>query len=175
MAGADGLPSTVQVNGTRYQNFETQYTTADFTARTNLNIGPDEYVTVEELDVPKGEVLYLGQGRKANQDDAVGRLYADVQQGSNADFSGSVRFVMVNSQNQVVRVFSQHDAGVLRSPSQGSRSDYRPYALKFPSRPKGIAEPYKLAMQLKMQSGTNTYDDGNTVLELDGYRGEAMD
>lgn len=171
---ADALPRTVNVNGTRYQNFETLYTIDDFSARSNLNVGPDEFKTVEELDVDKGEVVYLGQGAKEDQEDAIGRLYADIKQGANSNFIGAVRIAMVNSQNEVVRVYSQHTASTIRV-GANTRSDRRPYALKFPSRPKGIAEPYKLAIQLKTQSGTVTYDDGNTALELDGYLGQAMD
>jgi hypothetical protein len=80
---------------------------------------------------------------------------------------------MVNSQNQVVRVFSQHSAGTIREGSS-NRSDRRPYALKYPSNPKGVAEPYKVVLQLKTDSGTVTYDDTNTSIQLDGYLGQAM-
>lgn len=169
----DSLPANVTVRGTRYQNFEEVYTLSDFSTRSNKNVGSDEYATVEEIDVPKGEVVYLGQGMAENQQDAIGRLYADIKQGSNSDFSGKVRLCMINSQNQVVRVFSQHSAGTIRSGSS-DRSKRRPYALKFPSNPKGIAEPYKLAIQLKTNSGTVTYDDSNTEIELDGYLGQSM-
>lgn len=170
----DSLPRTVTVNGTRYQNFETVHELADFSVRSDLNVTDSEFRTVEEIDVPKGEVLYLGQGMKEDQEDAIGRLYADVKQGSNSNFSGQVRLAMLNSQNQVVRVFSEHAASTLRS-GASNRSDRRPYALKFPGNPKGIAEPYKLAIRLKSSSGSVTYDDGNTAFELDGYLGQAMD
>lgn len=159
----------------KYQWFEDQLDLSDFIQATDTTVTDDEFRTVERYSADKGEMVALGQGTARNQTDAVGRLYFDAK-GEDADgdgagdaLAGKVRFVVLNSQDRVVDVISQHQLDAVRS-GANDRSGRRP----FPRRRQSVAEPYKLGVQVKLASGTDTYDNaGDSSLEADARRAEA--
>jgi hypothetical protein len=151
------------------QYFEDTFSLSDFTTATDLSVADDEFRTVERLEVDKGEVVIPGQGQARNQTDAVGRIFADIKNGGNSAISGKVRLVALNSQNRVVHTYYQAQISTV-SVGASTRSDRRP----FPRKRVRLAEPYKLAIQVKTASGTDTYSDSNSTVEFDGFRGEAI-
>lgn len=153
-----------------YSYFEEQFTLEDdFVDSANTDVNSSEFNTVAEHGPEKGEMSVPGQGRARNQTDAIGRIYADVVDSSGAGVSGKARIVVLNSQNNVVDIVSQHK---LSSIGQGASNpgDRRPYALKGTE----IADPYSLALQVKTDSGAVTVDTAASTFEMDGYRAEAV-
>jgi len=147
-----------------------QFTLAnDFTARTQSQVGPDEFVTVEELDVEEGEGVVVGQGQSSNPLQAEGSIRGDVQDGADADIDGRYRIAVVNAQNNVVDVLTQGSIDDLEQTRANSLDgDITPFTGRE------IFEPFKLAFQLKTGSGTATYSSSNSSLTVDGYRGEKL-
>jgi len=147
-----------------------QFTLAnDFAARTQSQVGPDEFVTVEELDVEEGEGVVVGQGRSSNPLQAEGSIRGDVQDGGNADIDGRYRIAVVNAQNNVADVLTQGSIDDLEQTRANSLDgDITPFTGRE------IFEPFKLAFQLKTGSGTSDYSSSNSSLTVDGYRGEKL-
>jgi len=141
----------------------------DFTARTNLNIGPDEFTTVEELDVSRGESVTIGLGGSTNPMQAEGSADGNIQNGSGGDINGNFRFVVLNSQNKVVRRVAQ---GTIDEIEVTRTNSVDGYILKFTGIE--IAEPYKLGLQLKTNSGTSLYSSSNSSLDVSGVLGETV-
>jgi len=141
----------------------------DFTARTNLEVGPDEFTTVEELSVDKGESVTLGRGTSVNPLQAEGAYSGDIQDSGTGDIDGNFRVVVLNSQNKVIRRISQGTIDQLENTRANSLDGYiQPFS--------GIevAEPYKVGLQLRTNSGTQTYSSSNSNLSLDGVQGETL-
>jgi hypothetical protein len=141
----------------------------DFTERTNTSLGPDEFVTVEEIDVEEGESITLGVGASSNPLQAEGSASGDIQDDGNADIDGRFRFVVLNSQNNVVRSIAQGPISTIEKTRANSVDGYI-----LPYTNVEVAEPYKIGFQLRTGSGTATYSSPNSSLEVDGYRGESM-
>jgi hypothetical protein len=142
---------------------------SDFDARTQTGVGPDEFTTVEELDVEDGAGVVVGQGTSTNPLQAEGSVRGDVQDDVPADIDGRFRLVVLNEQNNIVDVLTQGTIDEIESTRANSLDgDITPFTGKE------IYEPFKLGLQLKTNSGTQTYDSGNSSLTVDGYRGEKL-
>jgi len=140
----------------------------DFAARTNTTVGPDEFTTVEELDVEKGESVTLGQGSSSNPLQAEGAISGDIQDDDPSDIDGNFRLVVLNSQNKVVGRIAQ---GTIDQIEKTRTNSLDGYILPFTGTE--VAEPYKIGLQLRTNSGTQTYDSSNSSLSADGVLGEA--
>lgn len=142
---------------------------SDFTTRTSAEVGPDEFTTVEELDVGKGSSAVVGQGRSTNPLQAEGSIRGDIQDGGDSDITGRYRVVVLNEQNNVVDVVTQGTIAQLETTRANSLDgDITPFSGKE------IYEPFKLGFQLKTDSGTATYGPSNSSMSVDGYRGEKL-
>jgi len=140
----------------------------DFTARTNLAVGPDEFTTVEEIDVEKGESVTLGLGTSRNPLQAEGSARGDIQDDGTDDIDGNYRFVVLNSQNKVIQ---RIDQGTINELEKTRTNSLDGSILPFTG--VEVAEPYKVGFQLRTNSGTATYDSANSSLDVDGVLGEA--
>jgi hypothetical protein len=161
------MPTAYRNNGYRFTSVE--FTLADFSTRTNLEVGPDEFTTVEELDVEKGEGVVVGQGQSSNLLQAEGSISGDIQDTVPADIDGRYRLVALNSQNNVLDIIAEGTINQIETTRTNNiDGDITPFTGKE------IYEPYKLGFQLKTNSGTQTYSNGNSNLSIDGYRGEKV-
>jgi len=164
------MPKSYRNNG--YLFTGEQFTlAADFDVRTSTQVGPDEFTTVEEIDVEQGEGVVIGQGSSSNPLQAEGSIRGDIQDDASADVDGRYRLAIVNPQNNVVQngVISQGTINDLEQTRANSLDgDITPYTGRE------IYEPFKLVLQLKTNSGTQTYSSSNSSLTLDGYRGEVL-
>lgn len=161
------MPTAYRNNGYRFTS--TEFDLSDFTARTNLTVGPDEFTTVEELDVEKGESVVVGQGQSSNLLQAEGAISGDIQDDVPADIDGRYRMVALNSQNNVIDIIAEGTINQIEATRANNiDGDVTPFTGKE------IYEPYKLGFQLKTSSGTQTYSSGNSSLSVDGYRGERV-
>jgi hypothetical protein len=142
----------------------------DFTVRTSLQVGPDEFSTVEEIDVEEGEGVRVGQGTSANPLQAEGSIRGDIQDNGGADIDGKYRLVVLNTQNNVKDIVKQGSIDEIEQTRANSLDgDITPVSGK-----PEIYEPNKLGFQLKTDSGTATYSRSNSSLTIDGYLGEKL-
>jgi len=140
----------------------------DFAAKTDTTVADDEFRSVEELDVEVGESVIIGRGTSRAPLSAEGSAAGDIQDGGNSDIDGKFRFVVVNSQNNVVSRIAQGSINDLEQTRANALDGYL-----LPNTNIEIAEPYKLAFQLRTNSGTATYSSANSSLSVDGVRGES--
>jgi len=140
----------------------------DFTARTASQVGPDEFVTVEEIDVEQGESVTLGKGTSQNPLQAEGAASGDIQDDGTDDIDGNYRFVVLNSQNKVIQ---RIDQGTINELEKTRANSIDGSILPFTD--VEVAEPYKIGFQLRTNSGTATYSSANSSLDVDGVLGEA--
>lgn len=152
-----------------FEYFPEVYDLSDFSEASDLSLTNDEFRTVERLDAPKGEAVAPGQGQDASPEGARGRIYIDAQNSTPANIDGTIRLVVLNSQNRVVKVVYQNKASVLRDGSS-DRTKRAPFTFRGVD----IREPYKFAIQMKTESGTDTWSSADSAAEIDGFRGEAV-
>jgi len=141
----------------------------DFTTSTSTELGDDEFQTVERLEVEQGEGVYIGQGASSNPLQAEGAISGDIQDDGGTSLDGKYRVVVLNSQNNVVRRITQGRLAQLRKTRSNSLDgDITTF------KDIEVMEPYKVGFQVKLNSGTATYDNGNSTLEVDGFSGEKL-
>jgi len=148
----------------------TQFTFADdYTERTNTQVGPDEFTTVMVDSIEKGESATLGRGESVNPLQAEGSARGDIQDDGPSDIDGKFRFVVLNSQNKVIRRIAQGPIDEIEKTRTNSLDGYI-----LPFSGVEVAEPYKIGFQLRTSSGTQTYDASNSNLTIDGVQGETL-
>lgn len=144
---------------------------SDFTTATSTEVGPDEFSTVESIDIEKGEGFAFGQGTSRNPLQAEGSVTGDINDGVPAAITGKWRLEVVNSQNNPV------EGGVI---AQGRLSDLEvtrssgPDGVILPYTDQEIHEPYKVALRIKTDSGTATYSSADSSFAADGFAGEVL-
>lgn len=148
-----------------------EFDLSDFEAAAATQVGPEEFTTVERMEIDKGEGVYIGQGSSSNPLQAEGSITGDPQDSTPAAISGRYRLVVINSQNNVVEggILAQGKLSQLRKTRANSvDGDITPFVNKE------VLEPYKIALQLKTDSGTVTYDSAQSSFAADGFLGEAL-
>jgi hypothetical protein len=140
----------------------------DFSTRTDTTVTDDEFRTVEEIDVETGESVTIGRGSSRAPLSAEGSAAGDIQSSAPADIDGKFRFVVLNSQNNVVSRIVQGSINDLEQTRANALDGYL-----LPNTGQEIAEPYKLGLQLRTDSGTADYSSSNSSLSVDGVRGES--
>lgn len=146
-----------------------EFDLSDFETATSTGVGDDEFATVERLPIDKGEGVYVGQGSSTNPLQAEGSITGNPQNSTPAELNGQYRLVVLNSQNNVVDILAQGKISQLRKTRSNSiDGDITPYVNKE------VMEPYKVGFQLKLSSGSDTYDSSQSSLAIDGYSGEKM-
>lgn len=148
-----------------------QFTLDDFTEASSQQVGNDEFVTVERLEVDKGEGVYVGQGNSTNPLQAEGSIRGDVQDVVDSDMNGRYRLAVVNSQNNVV------NGGIIATGNIDEIEETRANSIDGDITPfvnKEVMEPYQIALQFKLNSGTQTYSRANSSLTIDGWLGESL-
>ena len=144
---------------------------ADFSTASSTAVGDDEFSTVERLDIDKGEGVYIGKGSSTNPLQAEGSIQGDIQNTGGTSLDGRYRLVVLNSQNNVVNggVIARGKLSELRKTRSNSLDgDITPFV------DIEVLEPYQIGLQVKLDSGTDTYDSGNSTFEADGFLGEAF-
>jgi hypothetical protein len=144
---------------------------ADFDTSTSTAVGDDEFSTVERLDIDEGEGVYIGRGTSSNPLQAEGSIEGDLQNGGGTSLQGRYRLVVLNSQNNVVNggVLARGKLSELRQTRANSLDgDIQPFVNKE------VLEPYQVGLQVRLSSGTDTYDSGNSTFKADGFLGEAF-
>jgi len=146
-----------------------EFDLADFTTSTSTGVGDDEFATVERLEVEQGEGVYIGQGNSKNPLQAEGSLEGDIKNGGGSSLDGKYRLVVLNSQNNVVGRITQGRLSALRKTRANSLDgDITTF------QDIEVMEPYKVGLQIKLDSGSDTYDNANSTFEADGFSGEAL-
>lgn len=143
----------------------------DFSTATSTEVGDDEFATVERLEIDKGEGYYVGAGNSTNPLQAEGSITGDPQNSTPSDLNGRYRLVVVNTQNNVVEggVLAEGKISALRKTRANSLDgDITPFVNKE------VMEPYKIAFQLKLTTGTDTYSSSDSSLAIDGFLGESF-
>jgi hypothetical protein len=148
-----------------------EFDLSDFTTATSTEVGDDEFATVERLEVEKGEGVYIGQGSSKNPLQAEGSITGDIQDGGGVQLNGKYRLVVLNSQNNVVEggKITQGKIDSLRTSRANSvDGEIQPFV------DMEVMEPYKIGLQVKLDSGSATYSNANSSFAADGFSGEAM-
>lgn len=141
----------------------------DFDVAASTQIGADEFATVSRFAPNEGEAFVVGQGSSSNPLQAEGSIEADPQNSGGTAIGDKYRVVAVNEANNIVDVLAQGSVSELRSSRANSLDgDITPFT------DTEIYNPFRIAFQLKTASGTATYDQGNSSLSVDGYRGEKL-
>lgn len=146
-------------------------------ADNTYEISDAAYTLAYELAFEKGEGIALGQGSKANQTDAVGRIYQEVDEDTGVDITGyKLRIDVLNRQDNKRRTISQFTDGQITR-GAGDRSQRQPFPIQERDnngRPVFVGYPYKLGLQYKLNDGTTNIDDAEagTVAEIDCLRYE---
>lgn len=165
------------------QTFPTTYGIGDFSEK-NTTVVADQFTTVYEKQVDKGEAVGLGRGRAQNQTDAEGRLYGEFEQsgaGAGADGTtindGVVRFAVRTLQGRLVAVINEYQLSEIQSgASAANRTDRYPFAIqRFMADGEArrwIGYPYVLTIEMKL---TDAYDvdTADSSLAADGKRAES--
>jgi len=144
---------------------------ADFNTASSTEVGDDSFHDVERFDIEEGEGVYVGRGVSENPLQAEGSIRGDLQDSGGSSLSGRYRIAVVNSQNNVVNggVLARGRLSELRTTRANSiDGDIQPFV------DKEVMEPYKVAVQIRLSSGTATYSSSNSNLSIDGFRGEAF-
>lgn len=142
------------------------------TADNSEQLHSNGFTTAYEYEFEKGEALALGQGAEANQTDAVGRLYHEIDEDTGTDITGyKVRLVVLNRQDNLRRVISQYTDTQITGGS-GTRGDRQPFPVQErdgAGNPVFVAYPFKIGLQYKLNSGTANIDDAEsgTTSEMD--------
>ena len=153
-----------------YQYNEEEFTfDNDFDERSSSEVGPDEFSTVEEIEVEDGESVILGLGSSRNPLQAEGSAAGDIQDDADADIDGKFRFVVLNAQNNVVARLAQGSINTLEQTRANTLDGY-----VFKQSNTEVREPYKVGFQLRTASGIQTYSSSNSSLKVDGLRGEEV-
>lgn len=145
------------------------------TTDNSFEVNDTEYTTVYYKEFDKGEGWALGQGAAANQTDAVGRIYGEFDEDTGTDISaGSARFAVFNRQNNYIRTIRSFSLGQIARGS-GDRDARQPFPVQERDderRPRYIAYPFRIALQLKVSSGTANVDnaEAGTTAEIDILR-----
>ena len=140
-------------------------------------LNSDNYTLAYKLEFEKGEGAALGQGRAANQTDAVGRLYHEIDADGASDITGyKVRMVVLNRQDNTRRVISQYtDTQITDGASDRSARQPFPVQERGQGRsPVFVAYPFALGLEYRLNSGTDNIDDAEsgTTAEIDALRYE---
>jgi hypothetical protein len=144
---------------------------SDFETASSTEVGDDSFSDVERFDIEEGEGVYVGRGTSENPLQAEGSIRGDLQDSGGTSLYGRYRLVVVNSQNNVVNggVLARGRLSELRTTRANSiDGDIQLFVNKE------VMEPYKVALQIRLSSGTATYSSSNSSLSIDGFRGEAF-
>lgn len=148
-----------------------EFDLSDFTTASSTEVGDDEFQTVERLEVEKGEGVYIGQGSTTNPLQAEGSIEGDIQNDGSTSLNGEYRLVVLNSQNNMVPggIIARGRLSALRQSRANSLDgDITPF------KDKEVMEPYSVGLQIRLDSGTDTYSNTNSTFSADGYSGEAI-
>jgi len=141
----------------------------DFEEATSTQIGAGEFRTVSRFAPNEGEAFVVGQGTSSNPLQAEGSVEADPQNSGGSAIGDKYRLVAVNEANNIVDVLAQGSVSELRSTSANSLDgDVTPFTGTE------VYNPFRIAFQLQTASGTADYDQSNSSLAVDGYRGEKL-
>jgi hypothetical protein len=143
----------------------------DFSTASATQVGDTEFSTVEVFDIEEGEGVYVGRGTSSNPLQAEGSIEGNIKNGGNSDINGRYRLVVLNSQNNTVNggVLARGRISELRKTRSNSLDgDIQPFV------DKEVREPYQVGLQVRVDSGTETYSSSNSTLEIDGFLGEAF-
>lgn len=125
----------------------------------------------------KGEGIALGQGRAANQTDAVGRIYHEIDEDTGTDIEGyTLRVAVLNRQDNVRRVIAQFSEDQI-SRGASDRTNRQPLPVQERNesdRPVFVAYPYKIGLLYKLNDGTANIDnaESGTTAAIDVLRYE---
>lgn len=165
------------------QTFPTTYSLDDFT-EANTTVVADQFTTVYEKQVDKGEAVGLGRGNVSNQTDAEGRLYGEFEQsGSGAGTdgttisSGVLRFAVRTRQGRLVAVINEYQLSEIQAgASAANRGDRYPFAIQRfiadGEARRWVGYPYVLTIEMKLDDAYDV-DTVDSALAADGKRAEA--
>jgi hypothetical protein len=165
------------------QAFPTTYDLGDF-SEANTTAVADQFTTIYEKQVDKGEAAGLGRGTAQNQTDAEGRLYGSFEQSGdgagndgNAINEGVLRFAVRTRQGRLVAVINEYQLSEIQAGAAAAdRGDRYPFAIqRFMAggdARRWVGYPYVLTIEMKL---TDAYDvdTADSELKADGKRAEA--
>lgn len=94
--------------------FRSALTESDLISSATVNTIAGQFVTLGKLKIEAGELLTIGYGQKSGQDNAVGRIYMDLQNSTPAAVNGTVRLSIYSPQNRPLTILGEWRSETLR-------------------------------------------------------------
>lgn len=174
-----------RTNSGKYTFAPDTFKVTDFTEMNDASVNDDEFSTVAEMDLRRGEGAALGRGDSEIPEYAEGFQYVDARSANDADadgnpdkLSGRVQYVVLNPNNRVVDTIWRGRLSELRvGQADSDRNSRQPFSYKTPatkSEGEIYGEEYSIGIQIELDSGTDTFSLSDSVLKIEGYSGEKL-
>lgn len=138
----------------------------------------EDFRTVATRPLDREEGVAFGRGNSENPERAEAYKYLDAQDGgASAITAAAYRVVILNAANKVVAVIDRGRLDEVNKgdPSTDARGDYgKPFKYRTIAGGKGEVlggSGHKVALQIKLDSGTATFSTANSTMKFEGYSG----
>jgi hypothetical protein len=124
-----------------------------------------QFVKLGERKVEAGELLTIGFGQQSGQNNAQGRLYAEIRDNSASPgvvLSGTIRLSVYSPQNRPLRILQELRSETVSGGTQDDRASHVP----FPESDVWLSEDKKLVLEF-MADSAGTVGKTNSVLVMD--------
>jgi hypothetical protein len=157
---------------TQLQYARDKFDLDDFVNRTDTTVSEDEFRTVATLEPEEGETFLIGQGSSTNPLQAEGFAEGElVDVSSGSELKGKFRLQILNTQNNPANggmLFKNRISRLSQTNANGGDGIAVPYI------DKETADPFKIALRVKLDSGTAEVDLAASTFEIDGFSGEVL-
>ncbi len=164
--------------GNVYQFAEDRHDLDDFEDFGDASIHSEDFRTVSTWELDRSTGVALGRGSSTNPDEAQAFFHLDARNESDAAITGGrYKIVILNAANEPIAVLER---GTLAEAANGdpdtdSRGDWGK-VLPYRTIANGKGEllggqGHKLALQIQLTSGTDTFSTANSSMIAEGYRG----
>ena len=164
--------------GNRFLFSEDRHDLSEFSDFGDASIHSEDFRTVSTWTLDREEGVAFGRGSSSNPDSAEAYFYLDAQNTTPAQITGGrYRLVVLNAANEVIAVLDRGtlDEAANGDPSSDSRSDWgKPFKYRKIAQGKGEVlggQGHKIALQLELYSGTDTFSTSDSTRIAEGYRG----
>lgn len=170
-----------EANGRKYEFTTDTHDLSGFTESTDANVHEDGFRTVATWDLEDGEGVAFGDGTSKNPDKAEAYIHLDAMDSSTTPvaLNGQARLVVLNSAGEKVPggTIYQNRLSRLRN-GDPSTNDRGKWGVPFPYQAirGGKGEVlgkggYQIGIQLKLDSGSETFSLANSEMTAEGWTG----
>ena len=138
----------------------------DVLANATLLLTLNEYTKVGSITIPADTLIGMGFGDGSAQNDAAGRIYADLKDAVPARVTGNFRIMMMSSNDMPIGlkpVVIDIDTSVLASGSLSARSEQVP----FPFNQILLSKDKKFSFFIKNTGTVQTLNKANSTIYID--------